>query len=160
MKKFRILFLTLVFGIALLNCSSSDDGSGDGEFIRARVETLSFESSDSANGATASKIDGGEFVTFIVQGFDAAGNSMVIVVPEYEGPGTYGLGNSNGSFSGSGLFADLSSAWSSTNEGGTGSITILTDNEETTGSFEFLGVDANAANSTRNVTSGSFRVRF
>lgn len=151
----------LLLCLMLLNCSSSDDGSGNGAFIRATVETLSFESSDVSNGATAAKIDGGDFSTFIVQGFDTAGNSLAILIPEYEGTGTYDLGNDNGSFTASGVFANQAFAWSSANEGGTGSVVVLTDDdEETTGSFEFLGVQGDDASSTRNVTSGSFRVRF
>jgi len=161
MKSFKILFFAVLFSVGLLNCSSSDDNANDGEFIRATVETLSFESVNVPDGATAAKIDGGDFITFIVQGFDSAGNIVVIAVPEYDGPGTYSLGNDNGEFSASGLFGNESGTWSSVVAEGNGSVTILTDDDqETTGTFQFVGVNSNDESSTRTITNGSFRVKF
>ncbi len=156
-------FVFFIVLLSFLSCSSDDDlQTGNGEFIIANVETLSFESrSQLQSGPTAAKIDGGQFITFIVQGADDAGNIIAIVVPEYTGPGTYNLGNSIDNFSGSGLFSTQEGeAWSSVIGDGTGSITILTDtDDETTGSFEFVGV-SESDGSSRTVTDGAFRVDF
>ncbi|QLG45883.1 hypothetical protein [Costertonia aggregata] len=160
--KLKFYFLCVFLSILFLSCSSSaEDGPADGEFIRATVENVSFESSDVSDGATASKIDGGSFITFIVQGFDSAGNSLVIVVPEYSGPGSYDLGNDNGGFMASGFFGNQETGWSSVNDGGSGSVTVLTDESgETTGRFEFIGTQSDNAVSTRSITDGRFRVNF
>jgi hypothetical protein len=159
--KFRNCFGLVALLTALLNISCSDDSteSGDGEFIIASVETLAFESVNVPDGATAAKIDGGDFITYIVQGFDEDGNIIVIAIPEYDGPGTYELGNINGEFSASGLFGN--GTWSSVVTGGSGTATITTDDDqETTGTFDFVGVNSNDESSNRTITNGSFRVQF
>jgi len=160
-KSKKFLFL-IVLSMVLVSCSSDDGSEGDGEFIIATVETISFESrGELQSGPTAAKIDGGQFITFIIQGTDNASNVLAIIVPEYDGPGTYNLGFDNENSSGSGLFStQQGEAWSSSNEGGLGSITILTDTaEETTGRFEFVGISETDA-SSRNVSNGSFRIDF
>jgi hypothetical protein len=161
--KFRNCFGLVALLTALLNISCSDDSteSGDGEFIIASVETLAFESVNVPDGATAAKIDGGDFITYIVQGFDEDGNTIVIAIPEYDGPGTYELGNINGEFSASGLFGNENGTWSSVVTGGSGTATITTDDDqETTGTFDFVGVNSNDESSNRTITNGSFRVQF
>lgn len=161
MMKFKNYIFLIVLGVLLASCSSDNSGSGE-EFIRATVETLSFESiSELLSGPTAAKIDGGDEITYIVQGADNAGNILVLTVSNYQGPGTYNIGADTQNSSGSGFFFNQQlEAWSSAIDGGTGSITVITDDdEETTGNFEFTGVSELDA-STRFVSNGRFSVNF
>jgi len=159
-SRFSLLLYFTAF-ILCIGCTSSDDGSNSGEFIIANVETLNFESSNVPNGVTAAKIDGGDSTTYIVQGFDDAGNAIVLVIANFDGTGTYNFSFDTNNDA-SGLFSDQSTSWSSTGgEGGTGSITVLTDaSDETSGRFEFIGVNANNQSSKRAVTNGSFRALY
>ena len=157
-------FLPFILSTLLVGCSSSDDGptNNSDEFIIANVETLSFKSSNMANGVTAAKIDGGDSITYIVQGFDDAGNAIVLFVANFDGTGTYDLSFDEENNGTSGLFSNQSTAWSSVGgQGGTGTITVLTDDsDETTGRFEFVGVQADNTSSRRTVTNGSFRAKY
>lgn len=154
------VIIVFVFSSLIVGCSSSDsDENGtSGEFIIADVETISFESSNIPDGVTASVIG----TTYIVQGFDDAANGMVLLISDFDGIGTYNLSFGQDGISSSGLFSNQSAAWSSRGgQGGTGTVTVLTnDDEETTGTFEFVGVDTNNTSSTRTITNGSFRAMY
>ncbi len=153
--KFLFYFVLLIL---FVSCSSSDDG-GTGEFIIADVGTLNFESSNIPNAVTAAKIESSDTTTYIVQGFDDAANAIVLFIADYDGPGTYEFSFSEENNGTSGLFSDLNNSWSSNGgQDGAGIITVLTDTaNETTGRFEFVGVDANNETSTKTTTNGSFR---
>ncbi len=153
--KFLLNFILILL---FVSCSSSDDGS-TGEFIVADVDTLNFESSNTENAVTAAKIESTESTSYIVQGFDDASNSIVLFISAYDGPGTYDLNFNEDNNGISGLFSTLQATWSTSGgSGGGGSITVLTDEtNETTGEFQFIGVDANNNSSTRTITNGSFR---
>jgi len=157
-------FFLMLLCLTLLNCSSSDEGgeSGNGEFIVASVEGISFETSNSINSVFASKIDGSQFTTFLVQGFDDSGNAMVLTIVEYEGTGTYDLAFEEAPNGTAAQYSSQQTAWSSASgDGGSGSITVAVDNnEETSGTFEFVGIEIDDQNSSRTVTSGSFSAKF
>ncbi len=145
----------------MASCSSSDtdvDLGGNGEFIVASVEGFAFESSRTIDATTASKIEGSQFVTLLIQGFDNDGNAIVLSISEYEGPGTY---NDAGGDT-LGQFSTQENVWSTAaGDGGTVSITVDTDNDQqTTGTFEFFGVEINDDSSTRTITNGVFMVNF
>lgn len=144
-----------------MGCSSSDDGGSSDEFIRANVETISFSTAARPDAVTASKIESTMFTTLLVQGVSDEATSIVFVINEYDGVGTYNLsfsGDSNGT---SGLYASLEGAWSSNGgTGGTGTITIdLDDATEVAGAFEFVGVQADNTSSSRSITNGRFRAQ-
>lgn len=77
-----VVYIITLFLIAI--CSSSNEGSddlgGNREFIVASVEGFSFESSRTIDATTAAKIDVGQFVTLLIQGFDNDGNAIVLSV--------------------------------------------------------------------------------
>ena len=145
------------------SCSSSDEGlGGNGEFIVASVEEFAFESSRTIDGATASKIEGSQFTTLLIQGFDNDGNAIVLSISEYNGPGTYGeatLSESNNSL---GQFSTQDNVWSTAvGDGGFVRITVDTDDDQqTTGTFEFFGIEINNESSSRTVNNGAFMVNF
>jgi len=158
----RFCLLFYFTSLLFASCTSSDDGSNSGEFITANVETLNFKSSNVPDGVTAAKIDGGNSTTYIVQGFDDAGNAIVLVIANFEGPGIYNFSFDDDDNNASGLFSDQNAAWSSAGaSGGRGTITVLTDeSDETSGRFEFIAVNANNESSKKTVTNGSFRALY
>ncbi len=155
---------SILLSFLIIGCSSDDGTSAaDGEFIVADVETLFFETGERPDDATAALIDGGQFITLVIQGLDGNGNAIALIAPSYEGEGSYDLSfmeESNGT-SGSFVAAENGTAFSSVGgDLGTGSLTVLSqNNEEIRGSFEFIGVNVNDENDTRAITNGSFRVR-
>lgn len=168
MKKYKrtksIVFLTVMLVIS--SCSSSDDGlinsGGNGEFIAASIEGFAFESSRTIDATTATKIDGSQFTTLLIQGFDDDGNAIVLSISEYEGVGTYEEDFIDGPNGTVGQFSNLETVWNSAaGEGGFVRITVETDNnEETTGIFEFVGIETTNENSSRTANNGVFRVNF
>lgn len=156
--------LTFVLCSVLFSCSSDSDNTTSAntdEFIRSSVETISFESSLIDDAVTAAKIETAN-TTLLVQGFSDAAASIVLIVNEYDGLGTYSLDFSEESNGTSGLYTSGTSAWSSNGgEGGTGRLTVTEeDDTEISGTFGFVGVDANSENATRTITNGVFRAKF
>jgi len=86
----------------------------------------------------------------------------VLVVADYDGIGTYDLSFNEENNGTSGLFSNQSTAWSSVGgEGGSGTLTVQVDaTNETSGTFEFVGVQADNLSSTRTITNGSFRANY
>lgn len=161
MIKNKKLEAILFIFIALLisNCSSSDgDLGGNGEFIVASVEGFEFESSRTVDTTSASKIEGSQFVTLIIQGFDNDGIAIVLSISEYDGPGIY---NDAGGDT-LGQFSTRDNVWSTAaGDGSSIRITVDSDDDqETTGTFEFLGLEINDESNSRTVTNGAFQVNF
>lgn len=166
MKLLSFLRLTLCLVLLFMSsCSSSDKNDSNNnsdEFIIASVETLSFESSDIPNAVTASKIESTDLTTYLVQGFDNAGNAIVLIIADFDGVGTYSFSTDDNDNNASGTFSNQSTAWSSSGgSGGSGTINVITDTDEkTTGTFEFIGVQADMTSSTRTVTSGRYGAKY
>ena len=162
---FMRLILCGILCLVITSCSSEENdesNNGSGEFIMASVETLSFESSDVADGVTASKIESTNSTTYLVQGFDDAGNAIVLTIADFDGVGTYNFTANSGDNDASGLFLSQSAAWSSFGgTGGSGTIDVLTDTEnKTTGTFEFVGVQADMVSSIRAITNGRYSANY
>ncbi len=155
-----ILLITAFFLIS--SCSSSNEGSddsgGNGEFIVASVEGFEFESSRTIDATSAAKIEGSQFTTLLIQGFDNDGNAIVLSISEYGGPGTY---NDAGGDT-LGQFSTRDNVWSTAGgDGGSVSITVATDTEqETTGTFEFEALEIDDQSNSRTITNGAFKVNF
>jgi len=168
MKLFSFVRLGIFCVLLLLVISCSSDNKDDSgkrssdEFVIASVETLSFKSSNIPNGVTASKIDSSVLTTYLVQGIDNAGNALVLTIAKFDGVGTYNFNFDEDSNDASGLFSNQITSWSSSAEtGGSGRITVLTDTAtETTGTFNFIGVQGDMVSSTRTITNGSFRAKY
>jgi hypothetical protein len=161
-SQFKLVLVFVVIGFMFFSCSSSSDDAVDAntdEFITASVETISFTSASRPEAVTAVKIETAT-TTLIIQGVSDVPSAMVLIINDYEGLGTYDLSFTEDSDGTSGLYSSGNSAWSSNGgEGGTGSITINSDNDtETTGTFEFVGVDEQGT--SRTVTNGRFRAIF
>ena len=167
MKVFCFVRLVLcgVLCLVIYGCSSGENdesNNSSGEFIVASVEALSFESSNVADGVTASKIESTNSTTYVVQGFDDAGNAIVLVIAGFDGVGTYNFTADNNDNDASGLFSSQSTTWSSFGgNGGSGTIDVLTDTEnKTTGTFEFVGVQADMVSSVRAITNGRYSANY
>lgn len=163
----KYVFHTFIILAAFTSCGTDDNGNGTDEdialeFIRATVENLDFESSNEPNGVTATKIEGDNSTIYLVQGFDTAGNAIVLTISNYDGEGTYSLNFDEDTVGTLGQYSDQNTAWSTVGDnGGSGSITVITDDmEETSGRFEFTGVEIDGGTSTKQVRNGSFRARF
>ena len=161
----RFTIYTVLLLSVFISCGTDDDGGsgGDDEFIRASVEMLDFESSDVANGTTVVKIENEDNTLYLLQGIDNDGNAMVLSVANYQGTGTYDFGIDQEDAGTLGQFSNQETVWTTatTDSTASGFITVLTDDDdETTGTFEFVGVEIDGGTSTRTVTNGSFRARF
>ncbi|GEM_PF-2735427 len=155
----KLSTFSLLLGLCLLfsNCSSDDDSSS--EFLRASIETISFDSSGGDNAVTGSLIDSGDEITFLVQGTNDSADIMILLISDYQGVGTYDVGTTEES-SGTASFTESSSLrnWSSNSEGGSGTIMVTEETaNEVNGTFEFMGVEGEDQSSSRSVTNGSFR---
>ncbi len=164
MKKINLGSGCIIFVIALLfvGCGS-DDASGPNvdEFIRANVETISFETLADPSAVTAAKIEGSDFTTFLVQGVDGSGNAMILSIVEYSEVGTYDLFIENEPTGTAAAYVTQETAWFSSGDGGSGTITVqVDDDQETSGTFEFVGIEGDGGTSTRTVTNGTFRAKF
>ncbi|MGC4040292.1 MAG: DUF6252 family protein [Flavobacterium sp.] len=169
MRTIKNLGLAIVLAVTTIftSCSSSDgDGGGGGNAalgtITAKVGGASFTSMSAATAATH------QSTMLIIQGSDATGKAIQLMLSGVTAAGTYEISNTAG-ISVIANYTEVnvsnpmaSQAWAAPyeNSGVAGSITItsLTDTN-VQGTFNFTGKNQNGTD-TKAVTDGSFNVNF
>lgn len=169
MKQINQLMLILITSTVFLfsSCSSDDDGSGAGSpssgIVTAKIDGTNFSSLQITS--AANKVNAGNTATLTVQGNDANGKAVVLVINGYTGEGSYDIGGpSSVAVVGSYVEVDINNpqntqTWAAPYDSSVaGSITI---SEETanavTGTFDYTAKNSQD-NSVKNITEGAFNV--
>lgn len=168
MKTFNkiILVLTAVVAMTLTSCKKDDDGGGGGSAaegtVSAKVDGNNFNSMEMASFATLTS------GTLILQGSDASGKGISIIMNNYEGVGTYEFTDSNVFLVATYVEANInnptqSQTWTAPYEG-SGVIGELKISEKTDlgikGTFSFTAKNSNGDQSLKNITDGTFNLKF
>ncbi len=161
-----ILVLMAVAAISLTSCKKDDDGGGGGQAgagtIAAKINGSSFSSMELASRATLAS------GTLILQGSDASGKGIFITMNNYDGVGTYEFSDSNVFLVGTYIETDInnpqnSQTWTAPYES-SGIVGEIKISEKTDinikGTFNFTGKNVNGDQSLRNITDGSFDLKF
>lgn len=164
----------LFFAIALVSlttsCSSDDNGGGGSNAtlgtIRARVAGANYTSMEMGTFATRQVIGG--LTTIIVQGSDASGKAIQIVITGYDGLGSYEISedaaiSTVASYIESNISNPMNSlVWAAPyeNSGVAGTVTVTEISETNVkGTFNFTGKNQDGED-TKTVTNGAFNVNF
>ncbi|MCF6130866.1 DUF6252 family protein [Flavobacterium wongokense] len=168
MKTIKQFGLVLVLAVStiLSSCSSSDgDGGGGGSAaagtIKAKAGSTNFTS---MTAATFAMQQGG---MLIIQGSDASGKAIQLMLTGVTAAGTYEISDTAGisvigSYTEVNLNTMSSTTWAAPFEGSgnVGSITISEITATTVkGNFTFTGKNQNGSDN-KNVTNGAFNVNF
>jgi hypothetical protein len=168
MRNFKQTLIVLLMSMSLVtlsSCSSDDDGGGGGQAaagtVTAKINGTTFTSLEVAS--VANYVAAGNVMT--IQGSDADGKAILLVINGYEGEGTYEIGGDNSIFvSGSYTEIDIntltSETWTAPYAGGelAGSISISEETEDNLkGTFEFSARNDDS-DIVKNITDGSFNV--
>ncbi len=169
----KTIYLTMIAIAILLTpaCSSDDDSSGGGGnaasgTIKAKISGTSFTSSKQLS--AANRIDVGGMTTVTVQGNDASGKAIVLVMNGISGPDTYDIGGgANFSFSASYIEVNASNpaatqTWQAPFDSSVAGKITVTEFSATkiVGTFNFTCKNVNGDNSTKEITEGSFNMTF
>lgn len=160
----KTMYLVMVLTAVLFtSCSSDDDnnddggggGSGGSEFLTCKVSGANFEAAQSPAVIVGAQISNG---VLAIHGGKNNGETIRITVGDYNGVGTYSAGETITGVN-SMMFVTISpvAAWTTIFELASGTVEITSDNGTTVeGTFSFDGYNA-ADQSTKSVTSGSFK---
>jgi hypothetical protein len=169
-KQFGIVF-ALTLTTLLSSCSSSDGGGGGGSAalgtLKAKVAGSNFTSMSAATFATKQVVGG--TTTIIIQGSDASGKAVQLILNGTDGTaGTFEISDTAGiSAIASYIEANISNPMASQTwaapydgSGAAGSITIseITDTN-VKGTFTFTGKIQNGTD-TKAITDGAFNINF
>ncbi|HNP33632.1 MAG TPA: DUF6252 family protein [Flavobacterium sp.] len=170
MKTIKQLSIVLVLALTSMLSSCSSDGDGGGSSaslgtLKGKVAGTNFTSMTAATFAT--KVTAGGTTTVIVQGSDATGKAIhLMVMGTTVAAGTYQISDASISTEASYTEINLSTMSSTTwaapyeSSGNVGSITIseITDTN-VKGTFTFTGKNQSGTD-TKQVTNGAFNVNF
>lgn len=161
MKNVTLLFVCLFFGLTLFSCKSDDDGgespTGPGTFT-AKVDGANFTGMQ--GGVIAQNTDG----ALVVNGSSSESATIQIMIPAFDGVGTYPLTFMNiGTY---GYIPDPSNPdpattvlYSTAAGGGSGEVNIATmDGSSVTGTFSFKAANLNNPSQKVNITDGEFNI--
>jgi len=173
LKKISILFLATVLSTSIISCSGDDGGDPspspavEGQ-ITANVGGTNFASMTMAT--TAMKVETGGAYTITIQGSDASGKNLQLILNGVDGEaGTFDIGVDT-AISAIGSYTELnianpadSQTWVAPYENGgvSGSITISEISDTNIkGTFTFTARNQENAQDTKAITGGSFNVNF
>lgn len=169
-KQIGIVF-TIALATLLTSCSGSDGGGGGGTAslgtLKAKVGGSNFTSMSAATFATKQVVGG--LTTIIIQGSDASGKAVQLILTGTDGnAGTFEISDTaNISAIASYIEANISNPMASQtwaapyeNAGVAGSITIseITDTN-VKGTFNFTGKNQDGPD-TKQITNGAFNINF
>lgn len=169
MKSIKHISFAIVLALSTIVTSCSSDGGGGGSSasagtMKAKVGSTNWSSLSAATAAT--KQVTGSSTTIIVQGSDASGKAMqLMVIANIIAPGTYEISNASNTTNASYTEVNInnpaaSQTWAAPyeNSGVIGSITF-TDITSTNvkGTFTFTGKNESGAD-TKQITNGAFNV--
>jgi hypothetical protein len=172
MKTFKksILVLMAIVAVSLTSCKKDDDGGGGGAAgsgtVVAKVGGSNFRSLEIAS--TASQSSGGGTTTITLQGSDADGKGIFIIINNFDGTGTYEFSDSNVFVTATYVEANInnpmdSQTWSAPyqNSGVVGEVNISEKTDtKIKGTFNFMAKNVNGDQSIKNITDGSFDLNF
>ena len=151
--------------VMLMSCSNDDDGGGNGSAasgtVTAKVDGSTFTSMEMASTANLVASVG----TLTIQGSDADGKGVVIVINGYEGPASYDIGGNNLiAVTASYIEANVSNptnsqTWQAPFDSTVaGTVSISEESDDTVkGTFSFTAKNSND-DSTKSLTEGSFNL--
>ena len=159
-KTFAIMLISLSLLLSCSNDDSNDSSSGSDDYVTAKIDGASWESSTDYDTTGAQKSG----TVLVVQGSDNDGNAINFSIANYNGTGTYKTGDNltNGNQL---MYVKINPAasWSSnlaTAALGTlapGTINVTADDGTLVeGTFSFEGYNANTKTS-KNITEGKFK---
>ncbi len=170
MKILKTITLALFVSLAITSCKKDDDGGDQGPAgsgtVVAKVNGSDFQSLDIAS--TASQSSGGSSTTVTIQGSDASGKGIFIILNNFTGVGTYEFSDSNVFFVATYVEANISNpqnsqTWSAPyqDSGVVGQVQVSEKTDTTIkGTFSFMAKNSNGDQSIRNITDGSFNLNF
>lgn len=168
MKTFKLLSLFLFVSLAVLSCKKDDDGN-DGDntaaegTITAKIDGTTFTSLEIAT--TANEVNAGGGTTITIQGNDASGKAIIMIINGYDGTGTYEISDAGIFNTASYIETNVNDpqntqSWNApfANSGIAGEINISSKTDTNIqGTFNFEGKNGNDM-SMRNITEGSFNM--
>ena len=165
-----ILVLLLSTTVLFTSCKKDDDGGGGGAAgagtVTAKVDGNNFTSMEIAS--TASQSTGGSTTTITLQGSDASGKGLFIIINGFDGTGTYEFSDSNVFVTATYVEANVnnpqnSQTWSAPyqDSGVVGEVNVSEKTDTTIkGTFNFTAKNVNGDGSLVNITDGSFNLDF
>ncbi|PKA82417.1 hypothetical protein ATE92_0546 [Ulvibacter sp. MAR_2010_11] len=165
-----ILILVMAFAATVSSCKKDDDGGGGGSAgegtVTAIVNGNSFTSMDIAS--TASESTSGSNTTITIQGSDASGKGIFLIINGYDDTGSYEISDSNVFITANYVEANAgnpqnSQSWNAPYQasGVVGEINISEKSTTTIkGTFSFKAKNVNGDQSIKDITEGSFNVNF
>ena len=171
MKTFKksILVIMAIVAVSLTSCKKDDDGGGGGGAgsgtVVAKVGGSNFKSLEMAS--TASETNAGGSTTITIQGSDANGKGIFIIINNFDGTGTYEFSDSNVFVNATYVEANInnpmnSQTWSAPyqNSGVVGEVKVSEKTDtKIKGTFNFKAKNSNDQ-SIKNITEGSFNLDF
>ena len=161
-----ILLLMAVIAVSLTSCKKDDDGGGGGSAasgtLAAKVDGSSFNSMEMTSFATLTS------GTLILQGSNASGKAISIIINHYDGIGTYEFSDSNVFVVGTYVETNIndpmnSQTWTAPydNSGVVGEVKISEKTDTNVkGTFHFTAKNSNGDQSLKSITDGSFNLEF
>lgn len=169
-KNLVLIFLFGLFQLSFVSCSGDDDGGSGGSAalgtITAKVDGANFSSISMATFATKQVVGSG--TTFIIQGNDASGKAIQIILNGTDGnAGTFQISNSSianvASYTETNISNPANSqVWAAPyeNSGNIGSVTITeVTSTNIKGNFSFTG-RLQGGTSLKQITEGAFNINF
>jgi hypothetical protein len=150
MKKISLLLFLSV----LISCGDTDETigiSGKGS-LTAKVDGVAFTALSVAVGATITNN------ILIIQGSNANGAGITMTIMNYNGVGTYKIGDNILNNSGM-IYGTINPivSWVTTFNIGTGTLTVTEDNSTTVkGTFSFVGENNEPTLTRKTITEGAF----
>lgn len=169
MKTLNKTFLVVlaIFAVNLTSCKKDDDGGGGGSAAQgtvvAKINGSNFTSLEMTSAATETNAGGSTTIT--LQGSDTNGRAIVMIINNYDGPGTYPFTDSNVFVSATYLEADInnpmnSQTWSAPfqDSGEVGEVKVSEKTDTNIkGTFHFKAKNMNDG-SIKDITDGSFNL--
>ncbi|MAP53961.1 DUF6252 family protein [Altibacter sp.] len=168
MKNFKKVLFVLFISLAVTACKKDDEGGDDGQAgegtVTAKVNGANFTSMSIAS--TASETNGGGSTTVTLQGSDASGKGIFLIINAFDGTGTYEITDANVFITASYVEANVndpmnSQTWNAPyqNSGVVGEINVSEKTDTTIkGTFNFTCKNVNGDQSIKNITDGSFNL--
>ncbi len=167
MKTLKLFTCILFVSLALMSCKKDDEGGDGGAAaegtITAKIGGADFTSLEIAT--TANEVTAGGSTTITIQGNDASGKAIILIINGYDGTGTYEISDAGIFNTATYTEANISNpqatqSWVApfANSGVAGEINISSKTADNIqGTFNFEGKN-NDDMSMRSITEGSFNM--
>lgn len=156
--KFLRFFIVLTVLAPFISCSSDDDTTGDndtGTQVGLLVANVGGNSFTSAEATTTAQIQSG---VLAITGVNSNGDTISININNFDTEGTFDLSGSVNEGVAIYLPKGDNTFYNSINVGGSGAITVNTQDGTISGTFNFIGTrtNSNGASESIEISNGSF----